>query len=171
MRPTKKKMYALTAQLDVGGQHCRGRREMYSAGRLFLDSSLLSKVERTSVNEGLVVMTHNSVLTICSLLYLITVNAWIKVQGVSFENKLPATICVFCPLKEFEIELEGSQTLRLLCYEKCYNKTKQNKEDGESTDRIMGKGQILVRHDVTPSSSRPTTTHYTTELEIHIRAQ
>uniref|UniRef100_A0A4W6CMN5 BCR activator of RhoGEF and GTPase n=1 Tax=Lates calcarifer TaxID=8187 RepID=A0A4W6CMN5_LATCA len=44
--------------------------------------------------------------------------------------------------KEFEIELEGSQTLRLLCYEKCYNKTKQNKEDGESTDRIMGKGQI-----------------------------
>uniref|UniRef100_A0A8C6V2G0 BCR activator of RhoGEF and GTPase n=1 Tax=Neogobius melanostomus TaxID=47308 RepID=A0A8C6V2G0_9GOBI len=46
--------------------------------------------------------------------------------------------------EEFEIELEGSQTLRLLCYEKCYNKTKQNKEDGESTDRIMGKGQILL---------------------------
>ncbi|XP_031434279.1 breakpoint cluster region protein isoform X3 [Clupea harengus] len=44
--------------------------------------------------------------------------------------------------EEFEIELEGSQTLRLLCYEKCYNKTKLNKEDGESTDRIMGKGQI-----------------------------
>uniref|UniRef100_A0A667ZRE2 BCR activator of RhoGEF and GTPase n=1 Tax=Myripristis murdjan TaxID=586833 RepID=A0A667ZRE2_9TELE len=44
--------------------------------------------------------------------------------------------------EEFEIELEGSQTLRLLCYEKSYNKTKQNKEDGESTDRIMGKGQI-----------------------------
>lgn len=71
-------------------------------------------------------------------------------------NALPATIFVcFFPLKEFEIELEGSQTLRLLCYEKCYNKTKQNKEDGESTDRIMGKGQIPVRHDV-----RPTTTHY-----------
>uniref|UniRef100_A0A7N8YMM3 BCR activator of RhoGEF and GTPase n=1 Tax=Mastacembelus armatus TaxID=205130 RepID=A0A7N8YMM3_9TELE len=44
--------------------------------------------------------------------------------------------------EEFEIELEGSQTLRLLCYEKSYNKTKQNKEDGDSTDRIMGKGQI-----------------------------
>ncbi|KAM9793666.1 breakpoint cluster region protein isoform 2-T2 [Syngnathus typhle] len=44
--------------------------------------------------------------------------------------------------EEFEIELEGSQTLRLLCYEKCYNKSKQNKEDGESMDRIMGKGQI-----------------------------
>uniref|UniRef100_A0AAQ4Q283 BCR activator of RhoGEF and GTPase n=1 Tax=Gasterosteus aculeatus aculeatus TaxID=481459 RepID=A0AAQ4Q283_GASAC len=44
--------------------------------------------------------------------------------------------------EEFEIELEGSQTLRLLCYEKCYNKTRQNKEDGESADRIMGKGQI-----------------------------
>uniref|UniRef100_A0A665X7D0 BCR activator of RhoGEF and GTPase n=1 Tax=Echeneis naucrates TaxID=173247 RepID=A0A665X7D0_ECHNA len=46
--------------------------------------------------------------------------------------------------EEFEIELEGSQTLRLLCYEKCYNKTKQNKEDGESADRIMGKGQIQL---------------------------
>uniref|UniRef100_A0A8D3BB75 BCR activator of RhoGEF and GTPase n=1 Tax=Scophthalmus maximus TaxID=52904 RepID=A0A8D3BB75_SCOMX len=46
------------------------------------------------------------------------------------------------PPQEFEIELEGSQTLRLLCYEKCYNKTKQNKEDGEGADRIMGKGQI-----------------------------
>lgn len=48
-------------------------------------------------------------------------------------------------LQEFEIELEGSQTLRILCYEKCYNKTKLTKEDGESTDRIMGKGQIQVR--------------------------
>lgn len=47
-------------------------------------------------------------------------------------------------LQEFEIELEGSQTLRLLCYEKCYNKAKQNKEDGENTDRIMAKGQIQV---------------------------
>ncbi|XP_015221791.2 breakpoint cluster region protein isoform X1 [Lepisosteus oculatus] len=46
--------------------------------------------------------------------------------------------------EEFEIELEGSQTLRLLCYEKCYNKTKLNKEDGENTDRIMGKGQIQL---------------------------
>ncbi|XP_077479736.1 breakpoint cluster region protein isoform X2 [Stigmatopora argus] len=44
--------------------------------------------------------------------------------------------------EEFEIELEGSQTLRLLCYEKCYNKSKQNKEDAESMDHIMGKGQI-----------------------------
>ncbi|ROL47498.1 Breakpoint cluster region protein [Anabarilius grahami] len=44
--------------------------------------------------------------------------------------------------EEFEIELEGSQTLRLLCYEKSYNKAKINKEDGESTDRIIGKGQI-----------------------------
>ncbi|KAI4816190.1 hypothetical protein KUCAC02_008527, partial [Chaenocephalus aceratus] len=46
--------------------------------------------------------------------------------------------------EEFEIDLEGSQTLRLLCYEKCYNKTKPNKEDGESSDRIMGKGQIQL---------------------------
>ncbi|XP_061459012.1 breakpoint cluster region protein isoform X2 [Rhineura floridana] len=46
--------------------------------------------------------------------------------------------------EEFEIELEGSQTLRILCYEKCYNKTKLTKEDGEATDRIMGKGQIQL---------------------------
>ncbi|CAB1321783.1 unnamed protein product [Coregonus sp. 'balchen'] len=46
--------------------------------------------------------------------------------------------------EEFEIELEGSQTVRLLCYEKCYNKAKQNKEDGENTDRIIAKGQIQL---------------------------
>ncbi|CAB1332664.1 unnamed protein product [Coregonus sp. 'balchen'] len=46
--------------------------------------------------------------------------------------------------EEFEIDLEGSQTLRLLCYEKSYNKTKQIKEDGDSTDRIIGKGQIPI---------------------------
>ncbi|XP_056149947.1 PH_BCR_vertebrate and RhoGAP_Bcr domain-containing protein [Lampris incognitus] len=46
--------------------------------------------------------------------------------------------------EEFEIELEGSQTLRLLCYEKCCSKTKQSKEDGENTDRIMAKGQIKL---------------------------
>uniref|UniRef100_A0A8C8ZI72 BCR activator of RhoGEF and GTPase n=1 Tax=Prolemur simus TaxID=1328070 RepID=A0A8C8ZI72_PROSS len=46
--------------------------------------------------------------------------------------------------EEFEIELEGSQTLRILCYEKCYNKTKISKEDGESTDRLMGKGQVQL---------------------------
>ncbi|XP_042335491.1 LOW QUALITY PROTEIN: breakpoint cluster region protein [Sceloporus undulatus] len=46
--------------------------------------------------------------------------------------------------EEFEIELEGSQTLRILCYGKCYNKTKLQKEDGETADRIMGKGQIQL---------------------------
>lgn len=46
--------------------------------------------------------------------------------------------------EEFEIELEGSQTLRLLCYEKCCNKTKQSKEDGEIADKIMSKGQIKL---------------------------
>lgn len=53
------------------------------------------------------------------------------------------------PFKEFEIELEGSQTLRLLCYEKCSTKTKQSKEDGEITDKILAKGQIKVRKTVT----------------------
>uniref|UniRef100_A0A3B5R614 BCR activator of RhoGEF and GTPase n=1 Tax=Xiphophorus maculatus TaxID=8083 RepID=A0A3B5R614_XIPMA len=46
--------------------------------------------------------------------------------------------------EEFEIELEGSQTLRLLCYEKCCAKTKQSKEEGEMTDKIVAKGQIKV---------------------------
>lgn len=46
--------------------------------------------------------------------------------------------------EEFEIELEGSQTLRLLCYEKCCNKTKQSKEEGEITDKIIAKGQIKL---------------------------
>ncbi|XP_062887727.1 PH_BCR_vertebrate and RhoGAP_Bcr domain-containing protein isoform X1 [Mobula hypostoma] len=46
--------------------------------------------------------------------------------------------------EEFEIELEGSQTLRILSYEKCYNKTKLPKEDAEITDKIMGKGQIQL---------------------------
>ncbi|XP_053726219.1 PH_BCR_vertebrate and RhoGAP_Bcr domain-containing protein isoform X1 [Synchiropus splendidus] len=46
--------------------------------------------------------------------------------------------------EEFEIELEGSQTLRLLCYEKCCSKSKQSKEDGEITDKIMAKGQIKL---------------------------
>ncbi|KAJ8776774.1 hypothetical protein J1605_015363 [Eschrichtius robustus] len=54
--------------------------------------------------------------------------------------------------EEFEIELEGSQTLRILCYEKCYNKSKITKEDGESADRIMGKGQVQVR--LPPSAPR-----------------
>lgn len=46
--------------------------------------------------------------------------------------------------EEFEIELEGSQTLRILCYEKCYNKMKMAKEDGESADKLMGKGQVQL---------------------------
>lgn len=45
--------------------------------------------------------------------------------------------------QEFEIELEGSQSLRILCYEKCYDKTKL-KDNNEIVDKIMGKGQIQV---------------------------
>uniref|UniRef100_A0A671XKT0 BCR activator of RhoGEF and GTPase n=1 Tax=Sparus aurata TaxID=8175 RepID=A0A671XKT0_SPAAU len=55
--------------------------------------------------------------------------------------------------EEFEIELEGSQTLRLLCYEKCCNKTRQSKEEGEITDKIMAKGQIKVRTNYGRSGS------------------
>ncbi|GLD47085.1 active breakpoint cluster region-related protein isoform X3 [Lates japonicus] len=44
--------------------------------------------------------------------------------------------------EEFEIELEGSQHLRILCYEKCYDKSMLNKDDNEIVDKIMGKGQV-----------------------------
>ncbi|XP_068126405.1 active breakpoint cluster region-related protein isoform X4 [Hyperolius riggenbachi] len=46
--------------------------------------------------------------------------------------------------EEFEIELEGSQYLRILCYEKCYDKSKLNKDNNEIVDKIMGKGQIQL---------------------------
>lgn len=49
-----------------------------------------------------------------------------------------------CVRQEFEIELEGSQTLRLLCYEKSCSKIKQSKEDGEMTEKIIARGQIKV---------------------------
>lgn len=46
--------------------------------------------------------------------------------------------------EEFEIELEGSQYLRILCYENCYDKSKLNKDDNEIVDKIMGKGQVQL---------------------------
>ncbi|XP_075876321.1 active breakpoint cluster region-related protein isoform X4 [Nelusetta ayraudi] len=46
--------------------------------------------------------------------------------------------------EEFEIELEGSQYLRILCYEKCYDKSMLNKNDNEIVDKIMGKGQVQL---------------------------
>ena len=52
--------------------------------------------------------------------------------------------------QEFEIELEGSQCLRILCYEQCYDKTKLNKDDNEIVDKIMGKGQVQVRRGGRP---------------------
>lgn len=54
------------------------------------------------------------------------------------------SIHLFVILQEFEIELEGSQCLRILCYEKCYDKSKINKDDNEIVDKIMGKGQVQV---------------------------
>lgn len=56
---------------------------------------------------------------------------------------IPLCLCVI--YKEFEIELEGSQYLRILCYEKCYDKSRLNKDDNEIVDKIMGKGQVQVR--------------------------
>ena len=58
------------------------------------------------------------------------------------------------PVQEFEIELEGSQTLRILCYEKRYHKARLAKEDsGERADRIAGKGQVQVRRPLLPVGS------------------
>ncbi|CAG5877555.1 unnamed protein product [Menidia menidia] len=50
--------------------------------------------------------------------------------------------------EEFEIELEGSQYLRILCYEKCYDKSMLNTDDNEIVDKIMGKGQVQVRRQL-----------------------
>lgn len=57
--------------------------------------------------------------------------------------------------QEFEIELEGSQYLRILCYENCYDKTMLNKDDNEIVDKIMGKGQVQVRGRLPTSQNRP----------------
>uniref|UniRef100_A0A8C6UTK2 ABR activator of RhoGEF and GTPase n=1 Tax=Neogobius melanostomus TaxID=47308 RepID=A0A8C6UTK2_9GOBI len=46
--------------------------------------------------------------------------------------------------EEFEIELEGSLFLRILCYEKCYDKSMLNRDDNEIVDKIMGKGQVQL---------------------------
>uniref|UniRef100_A0A8D2LGR8 ABR activator of RhoGEF and GTPase n=1 Tax=Varanus komodoensis TaxID=61221 RepID=A0A8D2LGR8_VARKO len=46
--------------------------------------------------------------------------------------------------EEFEIELEGSQSLRILCYEKCYSKSKLKKDSNEIVDKIVGKGQVQL---------------------------
>ncbi|XP_029303228.1 active breakpoint cluster region-related protein isoform X4 [Cottoperca gobio] len=46
--------------------------------------------------------------------------------------------------EEFEIELEGSLYLRILCYENCYDKSMLNKDDNEIVDKIMGKGQVQL---------------------------
>lgn len=60
-------------------------------------------------------------------------------------------MCVcFVEKQEFEIELEGSQHLRILCYEKCYDKNMLNKDDNEIVDKIMGKGQVQVRRRLLP---------------------
>ena len=58
--------------------------------------------------------------------------------------------------QEFEIELEGSQALRILCYEKRCRKARLSKEDGgESADRIAGKGQVQVRRPAPRGSGIP----------------
>uniref|UniRef100_A0A6Q2ZP83 Uncharacterized protein n=1 Tax=Esox lucius TaxID=8010 RepID=A0A6Q2ZP83_ESOLU len=70
--------------------------------------------------------------------------------------------------EEFEIELEGSQTLRLLCYEKCYSKAKQSKEDGENADRIMAKGQIQLDPQTLQSKDWQRTVITMNEIEVKL---
>ncbi|XP_072834749.2 active breakpoint cluster region-related protein isoform X2 [Pogona vitticeps] len=55
--------------------------------------------------------------------------------------------------EEFEIELEGSQTLRILCYEKCYDKSKMNKDNNEIVDKIVGKGQVQLDPQTVPTKN------------------
>lgn len=62
-----------------------------------------------------------------------------------YKSKYLMLLCLCVIYKEFEIELEGSQYLRILCYEKCYDKSRLNKDDNEIVDKIMGKGQVQVR--------------------------
>lgn len=73
-----------------------------------------------------------------------------RVQPVAPPPRPPSSVtrrltALFSVPQEFEIELEGSQCLRILCYEKCYDKSKLNKDDNEIVDKIMGKGQVQVR--------------------------
>lgn len=79
-----------------------------------------------------------------SIFVLRSVGGWTKSTLLCCGLKPGVCVFALCLSKEFEIELEGSQTLRLLCYEKCCHKTKQSKEDGEIADKIMAKGQIKV---------------------------
>lgn len=71
-------------------------------------------------------------------------------------SKYLTLLCLGVVQQEFEIELEGSQYLRILCYEKCYDKSRLNKDDNEIVDKIMGKGQVQVRRT---ASDRPSQKH------------
>lgn len=73
----------------------------------------------------------------------------------SLNNHLTLLLFVGVVLQEFEIELEGSQYLRILCYEKCYDKTMLNKDDNEIVDKIMGKGQVQVRDETRTDRVEP----------------
>ncbi|XP_061913040.1 breakpoint cluster region protein-like [Entelurus aequoreus] len=71
--------------------------------------------------------------------------------------------------EEFEIDLEGSQTLRLLCYEKCYNKSKHSKEDGgDGADRIIAKGQIPLVPQMLQGKEWQRTIIPMTEMEVKV---
>ncbi|XP_075424563.1 breakpoint cluster region protein [Ascaphus truei] len=47
--------------------------------------------------------------------------------------------------EEFEIELEGSQSLRILCYEKSCSRSRPSREEGgESSEHMVAKGQVQL---------------------------
>lgn len=85
-----------------------------------------------------------------SLPTLSPLQSWSPYLPGSHVSQLQDPCSVFS--QEFEIELEGSQSLRILCYEKCYDKTKVNKDNNEIVDKIMGKGQIQVRVQIQPGN-------------------
>ncbi|XP_042194304.1 active breakpoint cluster region-related protein isoform X2 [Callorhinchus milii] len=70
--------------------------------------------------------------------------------------------------EEFEIELEGSQSLRILCYEKSYDKSKLNKDDNEIVDKIMGKGQVQLDSQMAQTRSWQTAVIEMNGIEVEL---
>ncbi|XP_061417933.1 breakpoint cluster region protein-like isoform X2 [Lethenteron reissneri] len=70
--------------------------------------------------------------------------------------------------EEFEIELEGSQSLRILCYEKRHEKGKLSKGDTQTSDLILGKGQVQLDPKGVPEKDWQETVISMNEIEVKL---
>ncbi|XP_078467989.1 active breakpoint cluster region-related protein-like isoform X1 [Lampetra planeri] len=70
--------------------------------------------------------------------------------------------------EEFEIELEGSQSLRILCYEKRHEKGKLSKGDAQTSDLILGKGQVQLDPKGVPEKDWQETVISMNEIEVKL---